>query len=308
MKARKRLCYASAVVMVAATAATLSPGAAALPAADPVVVAAGDVACRPGRAPAPDECQQRATSDLVIDLQPQAVLALGDLQESAATLGEFREAYHPTWGRLFDKTYPVAGNHEYDTPGAEGYFDYFGDRAGPRGKGYYSFDLGAWHIIALNSTLCDEAFGGCGPGSDQEQWLRADLAANPATCTLAFWHAPRFSSGHYRGSSNDTEPLWQALYEARAELVLSGHAQHYERFARQDAKGNYDSRGMRQFIVGTGGQQVHPVDEPEPNSVGGNNTTLGVLKLTLHARSYDWQFVPLPKSGDYTDSGSAACR
>jgi acid phosphatase type 7 len=276
-----------------------------------VVVAAGDVACRPGSKPraAENKCMQKATSDLVIRQKPRAVLALGDLQNLHGTLEEFQGAYDPTWGRFLDKTFPVPGNHEYDTPGAAGYFVYFGERAGDWDKGYYSFDLGGWHIVALNSTLCDEDLGGCELlRSKQERWLRADLAAHRNKCTLAYWHNPRFSSGSFAGSSADTEPLWQALYDARAELVLSAHAQHYERFARQDAEGNADPRGMRQFVVGTGGEALHPLGERKPNSVRLNNTTLGVLKLTLRPDSYSWEFVPLPGSGGYTDSGTAACQ
>lgn len=273
---------------------------------DVVVAAAGDIACRPGSEPSSGKCQQKATSDLALDMNPDAVLVLGDNQSRDGELSEYRGAYDPTWGRFLGKTHPVPGNHDYDTPHAEGYFDYFGERAGDPDKGYYSFNLGGWHLIALNSN-CDEV-GGCDAGSAQERWLRADLAANAKRCTLAFWHAPRYSSGEYRGSSRATRDLWKVLYEAQAELVLSGHAQHYERFVRQDEDGDYDPQGMRQFVVGTGGQDLHPLDERLGTTARRNNDTFGVLKLTLHPGSYNWEFVPVPGSGGYTDSGRAACR
>jgi hypothetical protein len=312
MKRRARLFSSAAMAIVGSITLLLPQNTATAATTDVVVIAAGDVGCRPESKPRPAEnkCMQKATSDLVISQKPRAVLAIGDLQNQHGTLQEFQGAYDPTWGRFFDKTFPVPGNHEYDTPGAAGYFEYFGERAGDKDKGYYSFDLGDWHIVALNSTLCDKDFGGCETfRSKQVRWLRWDLAVHPNKCTLAYWHNPRFSSGRLAGSSDDTAPLWRALYDARAELVLSAHAQHYERFAPQDAGGNADRRGMRQFVVGTGGQALHPLaDEREPNSVRLNNTTLGVLKLTLRSDSYSWEFVPLPGSGGYTDSGSAACR
>ncbi|HET6622980.1 MAG TPA: Calx-beta domain-containing protein, partial [Gaiellaceae bacterium] len=202
------------------------------------VAAAGDVACDPesdafegGRGDGL-ECRQRATSDLLVRKRYAAVLALGDLQYEDATRAKFGASYDPSWGRLRSITRPVPGNHEYRTDGADGYFGYFGAAAGDPAKGYYSYDLGGWHLVALNSS-CSEV-GGCGAGSRQERWLRADLAASSAPCTLAYWHHPRFSSGSH-GSDPSYEAFWRALYEAGADVVLVGHDHDYERFAPQTA-------------------------------------------------------------------------
>jgi hypothetical protein len=282
-------------------------------AADPVIAAAGDIACSsttPTGSGSSARCHHRATSDLLVNAGLSAVLTLGDSQYQNGTLSSFNKSYDPTWGRVKPITFPSAGNHEYKTSGAAGYFDYFNGasstgRAGDRDKGYYSFDIGTWHIIALNSgTECVPV--ACSEGSAQEKWLRADLAANPAACTLAFWHDPRFNSGH---SSNATfmQPIFQDLYDADAELVLSGHAHHYERFAPQNPAGKLDeSRGIRQFVVGTGGAFFTALSSTKPNSQVRNASTYGVLLLTLHPTSYDWRFVP--ESGkSFTDSGSAEC-
>ena len=231
-------------------------------------------------------------------------MTLGDHQYETGTLDEFQRVYSPTWGRLIDRTFPVPGNHEYD-PGAAGYYSYFGARAGDPTKGYYSFDIGAWHLIALNSEC--SFVGGCQAGSPQETWLRADLAAHPAACTLAYWHKPRFSSGGLHPSSAAFQPLWQALYDAQADVVLSGHAHDYERFAPQAPNGAPDDvRGIRQFVVGTGGRNLQVLGALQPNSEVRQNTSFGVLKLVLHPTSYDWQFLPTA-GGTFTDSGSRAC-
>lgn len=273
--------------------------------ADPVVAVAGDIACRPGSTPSATRCQQMATSDLSLAMNPDAVLTLGDNQYETGTLAEFQGAYGPSWGRLLDRTYPTPGNHEYDSLGAAGYYAYFGPRAGDPSKGYYSLDVGAWHLIALNSECGD--VGGCGQGSPQETWLRADLAAHPAACTLAYWHKPRFSSGGHHPSSASFQPLWQALWDARADVVLSGHAHHYERFAPQAPDGAPDNvRGIRQFIVGTGGRNHQTLGPALPNTEVRQNTSFGVLKLVLHETSYDWEFVSAA-GGSFTDSGSRAC-
>jgi hypothetical protein len=205
----------------------------------------------------------------------------------------------------------VPGNHEYQTdPGASGYFDYFNGegrnkgRAGRRGKGYYSWNLGAWHLIALNST-CD-AVGGCGAGSAQEQWLRADLAANPTQCTLAFWHHPRWSSG-LAGNNSNMGSLVTDLYRAKADVILTGHDHLYERFAPQSPSSAADpAAGLREFVVGTGGKSLVDWDAIQPNSEVRNNSTFGVLRLTLHASSYDWRFAPIAGQS-FTDSGSTSC-
>jgi hypothetical protein len=268
---------------------------------DPVIVAAGDIACPPGTAVSATNCHQGATSNLLAGAT--AVLTLGDAQYPAASLADFQAVFHPTWGRFKAITHPTSGNHEYNTAGAAGYYDYFGAAAGPRGKGYYSYDLGAWHLIAINSN-CTQV-GGCNAGSAQERWLRADLAASAARCTLAYWHHPLFSSGTH-GSDPRTAPLWQALYEHGADVVLTGHDHNYQRFAPQTASGVADPRGIREFVVGTGGRGHYAVNTPIANQEVAKTGTFGVLKLTLHALSYDWAFVP-ESGAAFTDSGSASC-
>ncbi len=187
------------------------------------------------------------------------------------------------------------------TSGATGYYNYFGALAGPAGRGYYSYDLGAWHIVSLNSNVSMSA------GSAQEVWLRADLAASTKTCTIAYWHHPRFSSGSNHGSSTQSAGVWQALYDAGAEIVISGHDHEYERFAPQTPGAAADpARGIREFIVGTGGAGLYSFATPLPNSEVRDNTSFGVLKLTLSDGSYTWEFIPI--AGDsFTDSGSGTC-
>jgi hypothetical protein len=283
-------------------------------AADPVIMAAGDIACDPtdpgynGGAGSADRCHQQATSDLLVSTPLDAVLPLGDIQYDSATTARINAVYAPTWGRVKSISHPILGNHE--TGGATGYFDYFNGPgvsdgpAGPRGKGYYSFDLGAWHLVALNSNCSSVS---CSAGSEQESWLRADLAAHPASCTLAYWHHARFSSGH-DGSNEFMQPLWEALQDAQAEILLSGHSHDYERFAPLDRDGGVDrAGGIRQFVVGTGGAFfTGGLGSLAPHSEVAQNDTFGVLKLTLHPWSYDWQFVP-EAGGTFTDSGSEPC-
>ena len=199
------------------------------------------------------------------------------------------------------------GNHDYGTPGAAGYFHYFGAAAGDPEKGYYSYDLGAWHIIVLNSNCAK--VGGCQPGSPQEQWLRADLAAHPAACTLAYWHHPLFTSGtHTRDSDlKQMRAFWQDLYETGADVVINGHDHDYERFAPQDPNGLRDAkRGIREFVAGTGGKDLGRFVTRLPNSKVRSQTAFGVLKLTLHPTSYEWEFVPV-HGQTFTDSGHASC-
>jgi hypothetical protein len=269
----------------------------------PVVVAAGDIAdCRGGG----DE----ATARLVGGIGASTVLALGDEAYPEGSAKDFEECYDPTWGRFIDRTKPVPGNHEYDTRGAAGYFHYFGRAAGESGKGYYSYDLGKWHIVALNSNCKEEEVGDCEASSQQVRWLKADLAANDdKKCTLAYMHHPRFSSGEKHGNTHYVKPLWEALYEGGAEVVLSGHEHNYERFAPQTPAGRADpQRGIREFVVGTGGGKGHyPISEPPiANSEVHNDETYGVLKLTLRPKSYEWRFVP-EEGETFTDSGSARC-
>ena len=265
-------------------------------------MAAGDIACEPGASVTATRCRQRQTSNLLTRPGVAAVLSLGDSQYEDGEYSEFTgpNAYHATWGRVKAKTKPVPGNHEYHVSGASGYFRYYGATAGERGKGYYSFDLGSWHLIALNSEISTST------GSTQERWLRADLRATRKRCVLAYWHRPRFSSGEHGGSSS-VAGFWQALYEARADLILSAHDHDYERFAPQNPSGRADPNGIRQFVVGTGGADHGSVGGAEPNSQARNGTTFGVLKLTLRGNGYDWRFIP-EAGGTFTDAGSGSCR
>ena len=279
------------------------------------VMAAGDMACDPtsshfhGGQGDDKFCQMKATSDLVVNAHPDAVLALGDQQYEDATLAGFQQSYDPTWGRFKDITYPVLGNHEYQTPGAAGYFGYFSSRAGTRPGGYYSFNLGDWHIIALNSECSSVGVGGCGPGTQQEQWLLTDLAAHRNLCTIAYWHDPRFTSGRNRNHP-ELQTFWEDLYAHGVDIVLNGHDHIYERFAPQNPKQQADPRGIREFIVGTGGNNHQPnYGTVQPNSEVRDNTTYGVLRLTLRKDSYDWQFLPAQHAGNgkLTDKGSGTC-
>lgn len=275
------------------------------------IAAAGDIACPPDadglsreEREQPRPCREHVTADLVASLAPDAVLALGDLQYPNGSLERFRNGYDHTWGRFKDITYPVPGNHEYGTSGAKGYFDYFGAAAGDRDAGYYSYELGEWHVVALNSEC--ERIGGCGGGSPQEIWLRADLAAHPATCTLAYLHRPRFSSGTH-GSNSDYDAFWRALYDAGVDVVLTGHDHDYERFAPLSPGGSVDERGVRQFVVGTGGNSHYRIRTPAANgSESRIQGVYGVLGMTLRPDGYDWRFVAEP-GAQAADSGSGRC-
>jgi hypothetical protein len=275
------------------------PGVFALQAADPVLVGAGDIA----------ECnttQDSATAALLDSIEG-TVYTLGDNVYPAGTTTQFTDCYAPTWGRHKVRTRPAPGNHDYYTDGATGYYTYFGTAASPLEtdcerdcKGYYSYDLGAWHIIVLNSEIAMSA------GSAQEQWLRTDLAAYSNDCTLAYWHKPRFSSGQH-GNAEGTQALWEALYAYQADVVLNGHDHNYERFAPQNPSGQADqTQGMRAFVVGTGGTDLRAFAAIQPNSEVRNDSTFGVLKLTLHPQSYDWVFVPIAGQ-TFTDVGSDTC-
>jgi acid phosphatase type 7 len=272
--------------------------------ADPVIAAVGDIACAPSSPMSSLTCHQRGTADLIQRLAPNAVLTLGDDQYEAGSLKSFQASYDATWGPFKAITYPVPGNHEYLTSGAAGYFDYYGAAAGDPSKGYYSFDIGSWHFIALNGNCAP--VGGCGPDSPQEQWLRADLAAHGRKCTLAFWHQPRFSSGQH-GSDPTYQAFWEDLYDAKADVVLNGHDHDYERFAPQDPSGNFDAtNGLREFVVGTGGKNHYGFTKIANNSQARDDTSFGILQLTLHPGAYDWRFVP-EAGAQFTDSGSGSC-
>jgi hypothetical protein len=236
---------------------TFATGASA---ADPVIAAAGDIACATsdpffnGGSGDASHCAQGRTADVIAGIDPDAVLPLGDTQYTA-TLAQFNAVYGPSWGRFKAISWPVDGNHEYGNRGAAGYFDYFGSRAGARGKGWCSWNTGSWHMIGLKSE-CHRIAGGCARGSEQERWLRRDLAAHTNFCTLAYWHEPRFSSGPAPPKNAEAvAPLWNALHEKRADVVLTAHKHFYERFQPFGRNGQTKpNRGIRQFIVGTGGK------------------------------------------------------
>ena len=257
-----------------------------------ILLAAGDIATcsSPG-----DE----ATASL-LDANAGFIAALGDLTYPDGSTREFAECFHPSWGRHKSRMYPTPGNHEYHQRGAAPYFAYFGVRAGRPGEGYYSYNIGAWHLIVLNS------YSSTSTTSPQMGWLRRDLAANRMKCTLAYFHRPRFSSGRHR-SSTSAQRFWQALYDAGADVILSAHDHHYERFAPQTPTGVLDNeRGIQQWVVGTGGAGFSELGAVEPNSEVRNNTTHGLLKLTLKPASYDWEFVPIA-GGTFTDAGTRTC-
>jgi hypothetical protein len=227
------------------------------------------------------------------------VFTAGDNAYGEGTPGQFAGCYDQNWGRHRSITRPSPGNHDYKTRGARGYFDYFGDLAGPSGRGYYSYDLADWHMISLNSEIETSA------GSAQERWLRDDLKGTTKRCVLAYWHQPRFSSGKH-GSLDAMQPLWEALYEHGAELVLNGHDHDYERFAPQTPDGERDeARGIRQFVAGTGGRSLRAFESPVANSEVRYNRTHGLLKMTLGADSYSWEFIPV--SGSFRDTGRGRC-
>jgi hypothetical protein len=260
------------------------------------LVGAGDIA-------ACNSLGDEATAKL-LDSIPGTVFTTGDNAYESGSATEFNGCWNPSWGRHQARIRPVAGNHEYGTPGAAGYFSYFGAAAGKAGEGWYSYDLGTWHVVVLNSNC--GVVGGCAAGSAQEKWLRADLAASPAACTVALWHHPRFSSGTH-GNDPTVQPLWNALYDYGADVVLNGHDHTYERFAPQRPDGTLDQAfGIREFVIGAGGKTHYAFNAIKPNSEARNNTVFGVLRLTLRAGSYDFRFVP-EAGGTYTDSGSGTC-
>jgi acid phosphatase type 7 len=266
------------------------------PPSSPVLVGAGKIASCSSSGDA-------ATSKL-LDSIPGTVFTAGDNAYADGTPAEYNDCYNPTWGRHKARTKPTPGQHDYNTPGASGYFGYFGAAAGDPSKGYYSYDLGEWHVIALN-TQCAQV-GGCGATSPMLSWLKQDLAANSSTCTLAYFHHSLFSSGSH-GNQTKVRPIWDALYAANADVVVNGRDHDYERFAPQDPSGVADaSRGIREFVVGTGGAFHAPFGTIQPNSEVRNADTYGVVKFTLHPRSYDWNFVPVAGQ-TFTDSGTTSC-
>ncbi|MEX0992170.1 MAG: metallophosphoesterase [Actinomycetota bacterium] len=298
------------VVVATVLSAGITPAAAPATVrgpADPVIAAAGDIACDP-RNPAFRKgngtgslCRAADTTRRIERLDPDAVLTLGDNQYDHGRLKAFRRSYRRSWGTFLDRTSPVPGNHDYETKRAGGYFTYFGARAGERGKGYYSFDLGTWHVVALNSNCWIVE---CAADSPQARWLERDLRKRTAGCTLAYWHHPRWSSGLH-GDNPSVAPLLRVLYREGADVVLAGHDHHYERLAPMTPEGKLDATGgVRQFIVGTAGAQLYPVPGKAPHSEV-RRKAFGILEMTLHAGTYDWRFDPLGSGPD--DEGTGIC-
>jgi hypothetical protein len=280
-----------------------------------LIAAAGDIACDPqsrffnrGNGTS-DKCHMQQTSDLILRLNPDVVLALGDTQYEKGTKSAYADSYDPTWGRFKTKTRPALGNHEYWTADAHGYFEYFGEQAGSKQHGFYSFDAGGWHFIALNSN-CNRV-GGCGQGSPQMQWLRQDLESHRGQCTIAYWHHPRFSSGLH-GSNSNYQPFWELLYAAKADVVLAGHDHDYERFAPMEPSGKLNVQGgIREFVVGTGGKNLRGFVRSIPTPKFRNRNSevrfdeFGVLELALTPATYQWRFVS--ESGKILDWGTNNC-
>jgi hypothetical protein len=287
----------------------------------PVISVGGDIGCPPegasfnGGLGRPGLCAMGRTSDLLLRPDLWAVLPLGDLQYPDGELAGFYASYGPSWGRLNALAKPIPGNHEYHTPGAAGYFDYFNGvgvrrgRAGDRERGgYYSYDLGDWHVIALNSN-CAQVPGGCDTGSPQQRWLARDLQLHRSHCTLAYWHHPLFSSLAFeegRGSKQIVD-LWETLHAAGADLVVAGHQHFYERLAPQDTNGTLDRAfGIRSFVVGTGGKSLDQADFRDRNSQAFSADTYGILQLTLRPNGFDWRFRGAGPV-EFFDSGKAPC-
>lgn len=259
------------------------------------LLAAGDIA----------DCSLKgaALTAKLIERQRGTVAAIGDTAYPTGSASDYTNCYQPTWGHFKGRTRPALGNHEYATGSAAAYFAYFGRKAAPP-SGYYSYRLGGWHVVVINSN-CDR-IGGCGPGSTQFRWLKADLAGHPARCTLAYWHSPRFSSGPH-GSDETMQPIWAALAKAGADVVLNGHDHLYQRFAPLNASGRINrARGMREFVVGTGGGSLYQAVRTIPASRTIITSRWGVLRLQLSAKGYRWQFLAAP-SGATLDSGSGTC-
>jgi 3',5'-cyclic AMP phosphodiesterase CpdA len=284
------------------TAATSAAPAPAPARAIPLIAAAGDIACPPGQQPAADSCHQAGTAQVLSALNPDAVLPLGDLQYDIGALADYNASFDPTWGQFKSRMYPVPGNHEYYTAGAAGYLGYFGHQARPKGTTWYSYNLGTWHLVALDSN-CDIV--GCGPTSKQVRWLARDLRASHRRCTLAYWHHPRWTGGKYTDQTQ-VRTLYATLYAAGADLILAGHDHGYQRFAKLDPSGHVNARrGIQTFVVGTGGRSHYPKGR-RANLLAANSAVFGVLALRLKPGGWSWRFVPEP-GGTFADSGTASC-
>lgn len=259
-----------------------------------ILVGAGDIAV----------CGTQGENETaaLIDQIGGTVFTAGDNSNESGAYQQYTDCFGPAWGRFLDRIHPSPGNHDYLSPGGEDYYRYFGAAAGEPGQGWYSYDLGAWHIVVLNSN-CNDV--GCGPDSPQVQWLRSDLEAHPTACGLAYWHHPRFSSG--LSGSAGMYGFWEVLYQYGVDLVVNGNDHDYERFALQDPDGRADpEKGIREIVVGTGGASQRELLDPQPNSEVRNTGAYGVLKLTLSPDRYEWEFVPVAGES-FTDSGSTPC-
>jgi hypothetical protein len=302
---------AGLILVTGATAGTSAASAAT----DPVVVAAGDISCTPGSSQG-RKCRDDLTAEKLATADH--VLTLGDNQYNCGQLTAYQNAYAKTWGAALAKTHPIVGEDEYSgsgcsTPGASGYFTYFADQA-QQGtcrkacQGWYSHDIGEWHVVALNTACNEPGVGGCSASSAQVKWLKADLAANSKRCVLAQMHRPYWSNGN---TVRKFKPLVDALYAGGADVLLTGNSHLYARYAQQNPSSQLDTaKGLRAFIVGTGGKSHSTLKSPRlPNFQAGNDTTFGVLQLTLHPTSYDWKYVQAypVTSQPFTDTGSTTC-
>ncbi len=290
-RARGGIVSALALLLLLLPAELVQPTAAG---ADPVVTAAGDIASpgEPSRA-------QRRTARLIRRIEPRVALTLGDNQYPDGELRDFRSSYDPTWGRFLRITRPVPGNHDYHVTGADGYFDYFGRRARRNSGGYYSYDVGAWHLVAVNT-------GPGAPSGAQLRWIRRDLRRNRDRCELAYWHHPRWSSGSVHGSARNLAELWTMLYRAGVDVVLNGHEHNYERFAPLTPGGRLAPRsGVREIVAGTGGAGTYPFGKPIRGSQVRITGVRGVLRLALHAQAYGWRFIGI--GGKVLDRGRHPC-
>jgi alkaline phosphatase len=269
------------------------------PVAAPTLLAAGDIAhC--------DSSGDERTAAIAAAFRGNVEVAtLGDSVYETGTAREFARCYAPSWGRVKARTRPAAGNHDYGTGAADAYYAYFGPAAGVPGRGWYSYEFGGWHVIVLNSNCAYVPGGGCAKGSEQERWLKADLAAHPARCTLAYWHHPRWSSGLH-GSDDSYDAFWRDLQAAGADVVLTGHDHHYERFAPQTADAKPSRNGIRDWVVGTGGSETYPILGSADNSQVRIGGAPGVFELTLRPNGYEWRFIPVATNAR-TDSGQASC-
>ncbi len=269
-----------------------------------MLIGAGDIALC---GDPPEYKADDRTADMIEQLlteHPQAgIFIAGDVVQGEGRAVEYQNCFGPTWGRFIDRIRPVPGNHDYMTDSAGPYYAYFGEAAGPAGLGYYSYDLGDWHIVAINSNCNDIA---CGPNSAQVAWLREDLLNNDKKCTLAYWHHPRFSSG-LAGGSGVMNPIWRTAVELGVDVVVSGHDHNYERFAPMNAEGEADPQGTRMFVSGTGGALLRVLGTPQPNSEVRYEGTHGVMRFILHPDRYEWSFLPLDDPAA-ADQGSDPCR